>query len=87
MKFDNLKIAITDEVQLKAICDVLESMGYIKELTTSYKPKSICTYGDGTYHVYMRVVEHKIGDLATLTDLLAIRDKQIKEKIHAQYEN
>ena len=81
--FDNLKIAITDEVQLKAVCDVLKSMGYEKEMATSKKPMSVCTYGDGTYHIYGRGAEHKIGKLTTLTDLLAMRDKHFMEKIHA----
>ena len=30
MKFKNMKIEITDKVQLKAVCDVLEGMGYDK---------------------------------------------------------
>lgn len=67
--FDNLKIAITDEVQLKAVCDVLQSMGYEKEMATPKKPMSVCTYEDGTYHIYGRGAEYKIGKLATLAEL------------------
>lgn len=37
--YQNMKIAITDEVQLKEVCDVLQSMGYKKDLTQEYKKK------------------------------------------------
>lgn len=78
--FDNLKIAITDEVQLKAVCEVLESMGYglIEELRKS--DSFINTFDCGLY--YGINIDSDLPN-TTLTDLLAIRDKQLMEKIHA----
>ena len=74
----NLKIAITDETHLNAVCDALESMGF----KCGFKPKveitkHIETYVDGVYDMYPF---NDKGCDTTLTDLLAIRDKQIKAK-------
>ena len=77
--YQNMKIEITDEVQLKAVCEVLESLGYENEMTTTRKSKSICTYDDGTYDIYELEVGRKIGYLVNLTDLLTLRDKQFME--------
>lgn len=81
--FDNLKIAITDEVQLKAVCDVLESMGYDKPFQV-FDDKDIETvecYDDGSLAKYGCDLGDN-GKTVTLTDLLAIRDKQFMEKIN-----
>ena len=82
MTFKNMKIEITDEVQLKAVCDVLESMryecGYKSEQNTT---KHIETYFDGMYDMYCF---NDNNCNTNLTDLLALRDKQFKEKIHAK---
>lgn len=78
---DNLKIAITDAVQLKAVCDVLESVGFKCGFKSEVKmTKHIETYSDGVYDMYCF---NDNGCNTTLTDLLAMRDKKIKEKIGA----
>jgi hypothetical protein len=78
MKFKNMKIAITDETHLKAVCDVLRSIGY-----------SVWAAGLGASNW---VVTSKVGNattfefdvcsdntLVTLSDLLAMRDKMVKD--------
>lgn len=80
--FDNLKIAITDAVQLKAVCDVLESMGYVP-LRPSASGGCVYTWDDGLYCVDKDMESKVIYKTKTLTDLLIMRDKQIKEKIGA----
>ncbi len=86
--FDNLKIAITDAVQLKAVCDVLESVGYWLSIH-SMGPypfdgdNSIVTYDDKTYIEYCHKYAGEDCKLVTLNDLLIMRDKKIKEKIGA----
>ena len=66
-KFLNLKIPV--ENNLEDIVVELERLGYRVELKTPKNPKSICTYDDGTYHVYMRETKYKIGELTTLSEL------------------
>lgn len=78
--FDNLKIAITDAVQLKAVCEVLGSMGYVKRATHTHS-KYIETNESGIFDCFW--VNYEINCNTTLTDLLAMRDKKIKEKIGA----
>ena len=76
--FKNMKIAITDETHLKAVCDVLRSIGY-----------SVWGVGLGASNW---VATSKIGNattfefdacsdnaLVTLSDLLAMRDKMVKD--------
>lgn len=83
MTFKDMKVAITDEVQLKAVCDVLESMGYgywgieqnDKWIGISFRSKQFTTFPTDAYFTD--------ETLTTLTDLLALRDKQFMEKIHA----
>ena len=78
MKFKNMKIAITDETHLKAVCDVLRSIGY-----------SVWAAGLGASNW---VVTSKAGNartfgldacpdntLVTLSDLLSMRDKMVKD--------
>ena len=88
MKFQNLKISITDEVHLKAVCDVLESMGYknkqfdfpIENHRDIKQFKSVACYQSGGYSVYKLGVEWiNFCEPATLTDLLKMRDKAFKE--------
>ena len=77
MKFKNMKIAITDEVHLKAVCDVLGSMGYSQELRAGESTKSIESYSDGIYDCYMFSQDSD----TTLADLLAMRDQIFMESI------
>lgn len=78
----NLKIAITDEVQLKAVCDVLESMGY-KPYQPSPNNECVYTWEDGFYCVDKYMESRVIYKTTTLTDLLTIRDKHFMEKLNA----
>ena len=82
--YKNMKIEITDEVHLNAVCDVLESMGY-KKWDEAEKPKFIVCHGrGGTYQMVWNDLPRLASyPLVNLTDLLAIRDKQFMEKIHA----
>ena len=77
-----MKIAITDEVQLKAVCDVLQSMGFRETYKTCSKVSVIAT--DKTTYSLLGLPFEIIDDRrpVTLTDLLAMRDKQFMEKIH-----
>lgn len=83
MTFKNMKIAITDEVQLKAVCDVLQSMGY-NPYQPSPSDECVYTWEDGFYCVDKYMESRVIYKTVTLTDLLALRDKQFMEKIHAK---
>lgn len=79
--YKNMKIEITDEVQLKAVCDVLESMGFECVFKSEVKiTKHIETYSDGVYDMYCF---NDNGCNTTLTNLLALRDKQFMEKLNA----
>lgn len=81
--FDNLKIAITDEVHLKVVCDVLHTMKYRKHMSSS-PANFIYTFPDGSYRIdinHQPAFDHI--PYTNLTDLLALRDKKIKEKIGA----
>ena len=73
MIYKNMKIKVeTDEhgeSNLDEIVGELERLGYSEEIHTTFQPKSICTYEDGTYHVYTREAKHKIGELTTLAEL------------------
>lgn len=83
--YQNLKIAITDEVQLKAVCGVLKTMKYRKVRNAFCQHDNyVIVRSDGFYHGVISDTGYKIGHkLLTLTDLLALRDKQFKDKIHA----
>lgn len=86
MTFKNMKIEITDEVQLKAVCDVLQSMGYKKTGWIGYSKVffiSTNKIGQMTDHAISLMNCFNSIELTTLTDLLALRDKQFMEKIHA----
>ena len=71
----NMKIEINEAQSLDEVVRELERLGYGVELKTSKNPKSICTYDDGTYHIYMRETKHKIGDLTTLAELKEMQCK------------
>ena len=78
-EFQNLKISITDEVHLKAVCDVLESMGY-KYISKRSQSNYVYTFIDGTYLVDMNWQPAFSGiPYSTLTDLLKMRDKAFKD--------
>lgn len=79
MKFKNMKIAITDEVQLKAVCNVLKGMGYHQE--EDFKSgfhKFIHTGNDG-FDFWCS--DLNFGVEVTITDLLAMRDQLFMESI------
>lgn len=82
MKFTNMKIAITDEVHLKAVCDVLESIGYKKDSITDGKKTTVCTWiASKTYDCYDMTLEQCFhhDEIITLTDLLKMRDDMVRE--------
>lgn len=81
MKFKNMKIAITDKAHLKAVCDVLESMGISKSYATRSKVKVILF--DEKFYSLLGLPVEMIEDRksATLTDLLAMRDQIFMESI------
>ena len=76
--FKNMKIAITDDVHLRSVCEVLESIGYEQEFETSAKQfaRTVSTCVGGLYGVFS--YEAWVYD-TTLTDLLRIRDEMVKE--------
>lgn len=86
--FKNMKIEITDETHLKAVCDVLESMGYHKSggLWSNFGNTTtmVCvnTYGEMMNLVGIDVHYDKLNkyELTTLSDLLKMRDDMVKEK-------
>lgn len=80
MKFKNMKIAITDEVHLKAVCDVLESMGY-KPYQPSPCNECAYTWDDGFYCLDKHMDSRVIYDSVTLTELLAMRDQLFMESL------
>lgn len=69
MNFKSMKIEINEQQPLDEVVMELGRLGYSKEIHTNCTPKSICTYEDGTYHVYTREAKHKIGELTTLAEL------------------
>ncbi|MEG1695573.1 MAG: hypothetical protein RR282_00590 [Acinetobacter sp.] len=73
--FKNLKIAITDETHLKAVCEVLESMGY-KRIHKSRNPSVVLTGTGGGYGTYMDTTINEPD--TTLLDLLKMRDDMVK---------
>lgn len=81
--YKNMKIEIIDEVQLKAVCDVLESMGYKNTYKTASKVTTVIT--DKTTYSLLGLPCEIIDDrnAATLTDLLSIRDKHFMEQLNA----
>lgn len=53
MKYKKMNIIITDEENFKAVCELLNTLGYQCEfIPTSYVPLCIETYEDGVYCAY-----------------------------------
>lgn len=76
-----MKIAITDEAHLKAVCEVLETIMYEKKglFTDIPDPKWVCACDDGQLmdlHDDPFVGWYKE---VTLNDLLRMRDEMVKE--------
>lgn len=81
--FKNMKISITDEAHLKAVCGVLESMGYKKQAWFTDKPNYIWCNKKGNMSSFLHEptgLGEYLNDV-TLTDLLKMRDEMVKEKI------
>ena len=82
MTFKNLKIAITDETHLKAVCDVLESMGYSEGLSVAFdnnnEYKWVGSNSNGVFGYYTHKNPFIRYDVATLSDLLHMRDDMVK---------
>ena len=74
--FKNLKIAITDETHLKAVCEVLESMGYEKTHFVRGMDSFIQTFQDGEYCGFMS--DQPADETVNLSDLLKMRDDMVK---------
>ena len=75
MMFKNLKIAITDETHLKAVCDVLESMGIKRNCNLSRCNFIVAFFHLGFYCGYQKMSRF---EEATLSDLLKMRDDMVK---------
>lgn len=95
-KFQNLKIAITDNDHLKAVCDVLESMRYecgnpyffnIENLIDGWV-KSIAAYTTGSYFLHKNLDAEDIFncDEVQLADLLKMRDEMVKHNAKSSQE-
>lgn len=79
--FLNLKIAITDEAHLRAVCEVLEALMCKKKglFTDIHEPKFVCACDDGQL---MDLHDDPfVGwyETTTLSDLLRMRDEMVKE--------
>ena len=81
MTFKNLKIAITDETHLKAVCEVLATLGYKKAESIPYDDsdefKNCCSHVNGVYAYYC----HNLAgyyETVTLNNLLKMRDDMVK---------
>lgn len=78
--FKNMKIAITDDVHLRSVCEVLETLKYKKKglFTDIPEPKFVCACDDGQI---MDLHDDPIVGWykeVTLSDLLRIRDEMVK---------
>jgi len=89
--FKSLKIAIIDEQHLTAVCEVLESMGYVCGNPYFFKLESIkggvihsiAAYQNGNFYL------HELSDMdfifncesETLRDLLQMRDEMNRSKL------
>ena len=77
MKFKDMKIAITDETHLKAVCDVLRSIGYNVWGVVLGASNWVVTskVGNATTFEFDACSDNT---LVTLSDLLSMRDKMVK---------
>lgn len=73
-EFKNMKVAVEDEANLEAVCDVLDSLGYKCEfIPSSYVPLCILTYANGVYCAYSHDVHSAVTH--TLDSLLKMREE------------
>lgn len=81
MTFKNMKIEITDEVQLKAVCDVLQSMGFkCANLGNENSGWDVLIY-PSIRSWCQSMYSGNLYEPATLTDLLSMRDQLFMESI------
>lgn len=69
--YKNMKIEITDEVQLKVVCDVLESMGYVRTQKNYLGVNIIVTDDDGEYWFF---INDSLLDGFSLTTLAELKE-------------
>ena len=67
--FKNMKIEINEQQPLDEVVKELDRLGYVIEHKTNKNVKCVCSYDDGTMHLYMKGHESKFGNLTTLTEL------------------
>ena len=84
-KFQNLKIAITDNDHLKDVCDVLESIGYVLRSKCSKSNYVFASYL-GFYWIDINNQPVMNDYEATLSDLLKLRDEMVKHKAKSSQE-
>ena len=84
-KFQNLKIAITDNDHLKAVCDVLEQLGYESGSISYGKVRFAYANSNGFYGLFFGDYDDHIG-LVTLSDLLKMRDEMAKHNAKSSQE-
>lgn len=75
--YKNMKISITDEVHLKDVCDVLESMGYVCARKSIAHINMVITSSSEKRYIAIKT-ESPTGN-TTLTDLLKMRDEMVKK--------
>lgn len=79
--FKNLKIAITDEAHLKAVCDVLKTMKYRKVRNAFCEHDNyVVVRSDGYYEGSISDNYHIGFKKVTLNDLLKMRDEMVKNE-------
>ena len=83
--FKNMKIEITDYNHLKAVCDVLVSMGYSEGLSVDFDEddeyKWIGSYSNGVFGYYVHEDSCVNYSKTTLSDLVKMRDEMVKQGI------
>ena len=67
--FKNMKIEINNQQPLDDVVKELERLRYVIEHKTNKSVKCVCSYSDGTMHLYTRGCERKYGDLTTIAEL------------------
>lgn len=79
--YKNMKIAITDDLHLRSVCEVLESLGYTNNFKTKGSVRTICTWShNGTYGITgLNTAYCFLQDEVNLPDLLRMRDEMVKE--------
>lgn len=79
--YKNMKINITDDVHLRSVCEVLESLGYTNNFKTKDSVRTICTWShNGTYGITgLNTGYCFLQDEVNLSDLLRMRDEMVKE--------